>query len=191
MVTSALICFEDIFPQLARDGGREAPDFLVNLTNDGWFGQSAEQWQHAASALFRSVENGLPLIRCANNGLTCWIDSRGRLHGVLRDSSGNVYGPAFATFEIPLLAAGRQIPRPSIVAMGTGSAGPVLPGQSARCFGSFGDTSARITHILGWTEPRRDPAAAAQAACSSVSRKPCKWRTRVGWRNLRRALASI
>ena len=49
---------------LAREAADDDTDFLVNLTNDGWFGESAAQWQHAAAALFRAVENGLPLIRC-------------------------------------------------------------------------------------------------------------------------------
>ena len=71
-----LICFEDIFPHLAREYAEDDTDFLVNLTNNGWFGEGAAQWQHAAGALFRAVENGLPLIRCSNNGLTCWVDSR-------------------------------------------------------------------------------------------------------------------
>ena len=104
--TSVLICFEDVFPHLARRGVEPRTDFLVNLTNDGWFGESAEQWQHAFSGLFRAVENHLPLVRCCNNGLSCWVDARGRLQEILRDEQGRVYGPGFMTVEIPLLAAG-------------------------------------------------------------------------------------
>src|SRR5262249_25713520 len=72
---SVLICFEDIFPHFTRAYVEEDTDFLLNLTNNGWFGESAAQWQHAANAVFRAVENGLPLVRCANNGLTCWVDA--------------------------------------------------------------------------------------------------------------------
>ncbi|PYJ61568.1 MAG: hypothetical protein DME24_06155 [Verrucomicrobia bacterium] len=72
-----LICFEDVIPGLARESSGDDIDFMLNLTNDGWFGESAAQWQQAANAVFRAVENGLPLVRCTNNGLTCWIDSRG------------------------------------------------------------------------------------------------------------------
>lgn len=100
--TSVLICFEDVFPHLARSDITAKTDFLVNLTNDGWFGESAEQWQHAFTALFRSVETGLPLIRCCNNGLTCWIDAQGRLRDVLRDSRGTIYGKGFLLVELPL-----------------------------------------------------------------------------------------
>jgi len=106
--TATLICFEDVFPQLVREYANDETDFLVNLTNDGWFGEGAEQWQHAASAVFRSVENGLPLVRCCNNGLTCWIDSRGRLREIFRDKSGSVYGAGVMTAQIPVLAPGEK-----------------------------------------------------------------------------------
>jgi apolipoprotein N-acyltransferase len=99
---SPLICFEDVFPGVARDAANDDTDFLVNLTNDGWFRQSAEQWQHMANAVFRAVENGVPLVRCANNGITCWIDAGGRVWGILKDKSGSVYGAGSMTVEIPI-----------------------------------------------------------------------------------------
>ena len=106
--TQVLICFEDTFPQLARTELNPDTDFLVNLTNDGWFDESAAQWQQAASGLFRAVETRLPLIRCANNGLTCWIDARGVLREIFRDGAGSVYGPGFLTVEIPLAPEGAE-----------------------------------------------------------------------------------
>jgi apolipoprotein N-acyltransferase len=109
--TSVLICFEDIFPHLAREYADDDTDFLVNITNNGWFGEGAAQWQHGASALFRAIENGLPLIRCSNNGLTCWVDERGRIQRYFRDRNGTIYGPGFMTVEIPLLADGAKRPR--------------------------------------------------------------------------------
>ena len=105
--TATLICFEDIFPDFVREYADDDTDFLVNLTNDGWFGQGSAQWQQAAAATFRAIENGLPLLRCANNGLTCWIDARGQIRDLLRDARGTVYGPGTMTVEIPLLAAGQ------------------------------------------------------------------------------------
>jgi apolipoprotein N-acyltransferase len=104
---STLICFEDIFPQEARLHVTTDTDFLLNLTNDGWFGDGAEQWQHAANAVFRAVENGVPLVRCANNGLTCWIDAQGRLREIFR-AGDSVYAPGFLTVHIPLRPAGNQ-----------------------------------------------------------------------------------
>jgi apolipoprotein N-acyltransferase len=100
--TSPLICYEDMFPQLGRQAVRDDTDFLVNLTNDGWFGQSAEQWQHMAGAVFRAVENGVPLVRCCNNGVTCWIDATGRVREIFRDNNGSVYGMGTLTIDLPL-----------------------------------------------------------------------------------------
>ena len=100
---SPLICFEDTFPGTARKAAQDDIDFLVNLTNDGWFGNSAEQWQHLANAVFRAVENGLPLLRCANNGVTCLIDGHGRIEKIFRDQNGSEYGQGALTVEIPLL----------------------------------------------------------------------------------------
>jgi apolipoprotein N-acyltransferase len=108
--TSTLICFEDIFPQLAPEYVDEDTDFLVNLTNNGWFGEGAAQWQHAAGALFRAVENGLPLVRCSNNGLTCWMDGCGRLREIFRDPEGSIYGAGSLTIELPLPAPGQKHP---------------------------------------------------------------------------------
>lgn len=105
---SVLICFEDTFPHLARSYVEPDTDFLINLTNDGWFGESAAQWQHAANAVFRAVENGLPLVRCANNGLTCWIDARGGMHEVYFPGSPNLYQAGFKTASVPLQAPGER-----------------------------------------------------------------------------------
>jgi apolipoprotein N-acyltransferase len=102
---SVLICFEDMFAQEAREHAGPDTDFLVNLSNDGWFGHGAEQWQQAASGIFRAVENGVPLLRCTNDGLTCWADAQGRLRQI-HSVSGNVYGPGFIIARIPLLAPG-------------------------------------------------------------------------------------
>jgi apolipoprotein N-acyltransferase len=103
-----LICFEDVFPHFVRSSVDDGTDLLLNLTNDGWFGRSAAQWQHAASAVFRAVENGLPLVRCTNNGLTCWVDARGRMVEILGLSSGDVYAAGFLTAVIPLPAAAQK-----------------------------------------------------------------------------------
>jgi len=100
---SPLICFEDVFPSLARDAVNGDTDFLVNLTNDGWFRQSAEQWQHMANAVFRAVENGRPLVCCANNGITCWVDANGRVRKIFKDKTGSVYGVGAMTVQIPIV----------------------------------------------------------------------------------------
>ncbi|MDB6065762.1 MAG: Apolipoprotein N-acyltransferase [Pedosphaera sp.] len=105
---SVLICYEDVFPHLAREYVFDDTDFLVNLTNNGWFGEGSAQWQHAAAALFRAVENGIPLVRCSNNGLTCWIDSCGRLRQVFKSDSDGIYGPGYMIARVPVLAPGEK-----------------------------------------------------------------------------------
>ena len=80
---ACLICFESIFPDLSRDDVRSGAKWLVNVTNDEWFGNSAAIGQHAAMAVFRAVENHVPLARCANTGLTMMVDANGRVRGKL------------------------------------------------------------------------------------------------------------
>jgi apolipoprotein N-acyltransferase len=101
-----LICFEDVFPHLVTEYVSDDTDFLVNLTNNGWFGEGAAQWQHAAAAIFRAVENGVPLVRCSNNGLTGWVDSCGRLRQVFESEGQGIYGRGFLLAQIPLLNPG-------------------------------------------------------------------------------------
>lgn len=106
---SVLICFEDCFPHEARRHAGPDVDFLLNLTNNGWFGEGAAQWQHAQGAVFRAVENGRPLVRCANNGLTGWVDARGRIFETRFAGGGDIYGTGFQVVQVPLAAA----PRPT------------------------------------------------------------------------------
>lgn len=73
-----LICYEAIFPTEIVQGA-ERPGMLVNVTNDGWFGDSIGPHQHLHQARVRAVEQGLPLIRSANNGISAVIDSQGRI----------------------------------------------------------------------------------------------------------------
>lgn len=76
---SVLICYEAIFPELARSAVKSGAKALVNITNDGWFGNSAAPYQHLAMAGFRAVENRVWLIRAANTGISAVFDPTGRL----------------------------------------------------------------------------------------------------------------
>ncbi len=74
----ALVCYEALFPGAIVDGA-ERPGMMINVTNDGWFGNSTGPRQHLHQARVRAVEEGAPLIRAANNGVSAIIDSRGRM----------------------------------------------------------------------------------------------------------------
>jgi apolipoprotein N-acyltransferase len=77
-----LICFESIFPALARQQTKNGAELLVNLTNDAWYGRSSAPWQHLSMAVFRAVENRRSLSRAANTGISGFIDPLGRMHGL-------------------------------------------------------------------------------------------------------------
>lgn len=71
------ICYEAIFPDRLVDDA-ERPQVIINVTNDGWFGRSTGPWQHLAQARLRAIEQGLPMIRAANTGISAVIDAHGR-----------------------------------------------------------------------------------------------------------------
>ena len=75
---SPLVCYEVIFPWMSADASVR-PQWLVNVTNDGWYGDSPGPYQHFAAARMRAIEQGLPLARAANTGISALIDPYGRV----------------------------------------------------------------------------------------------------------------
>ncbi len=110
---AALICYEIVFPDEVP-GTKTRPAFLVNVTNDGWFGVSPGPYQHLEQARLRAAENGLPLARAANTGVSAMIDPYGRLlsslplneAGLIRAALPEALAPTFYAlygYSLPLL----------------------------------------------------------------------------------------
>jgi apolipoprotein N-acyltransferase len=74
-----LICFESIFPSIAREEVRRGADLLVNITSDGWFGRSLGPVEHFELARFRAIEVGRAIVRCARTGISAIVDANGRV----------------------------------------------------------------------------------------------------------------
>ena len=92
----AFICYEAIFPDLARLFARDGALLLVDITNDAWYGRTSAPYQHLAMATFRAVENGKYLVRAANTGITAVVDPRGRLL-----ESTSLFEPALIVRDVP------------------------------------------------------------------------------------------
>ena len=78
-----MICYEAIIPRWTRKlVGKRDPNVLINITNDAWFGTSSAPMQHFTMAVLRAVENGVPIIRAANTGISGYISAMGEISGM-------------------------------------------------------------------------------------------------------------
>lgn len=97
-----LVCYEDIFPALARGSVRAGAELIFVATNNAWYREEGCAEQHAAHSVLRAVENRRPVLRCGNGGWSGWIDAYGTIREVLRDEAGSTYfrgGGNFTVFQ--------------------------------------------------------------------------------------------
>lgn len=95
-----LVCYEDIFPSLARSSVNAGADLLFVATNNAWFGEGSGAWQHAAHSVLRAVETRRPVLRTGNGGWSGWIDDHGHIRHITLDRSGSIYFQGVDTAEI-------------------------------------------------------------------------------------------
>ncbi len=104
---SVLVCFEDVFPELARMFVRRGAQLLITITNDAWFGDTAAAYQHAQASTMRAIELGVPMVRAANTGWSGCIDARGRwLTSVHRDDGHELFIDGVAACSVTPGAGG-------------------------------------------------------------------------------------
>jgi apolipoprotein N-acyltransferase len=100
------ICYEDVMPyvcrEFARGEGRKRVDFLLNISNDGWFGRGVQQPQHLAICVFRAVENRVGIARAVNTGISGFIKPTGRLHDLVAGDPSHRW-PGIAGYSVARL----------------------------------------------------------------------------------------
>lgn len=100
---AALVCFEDVFPELSRRFVLRGARFLVNITNDAWYNETSAAEQHFQASVFRAVENRVYLARAANTGISAIIRPDGTAAAMVKDAGGKpIFVRGFAVSGIPL-----------------------------------------------------------------------------------------
>jgi apolipoprotein N-acyltransferase len=96
-----IICWEIVFPDLFRQFVNNGANFMLNITNEGWFGEAA-LYQMLAISVFRAVENRISVARAANTGISCFIDPCGRIIAKVKNGSRDTLVEGYITRGIPL-----------------------------------------------------------------------------------------
>ena len=99
-----IICYEDILPGIVRKLSASEPHVLVNMTNDAWFGKTAEPMLHLAVAMLRSVEQRKWLVRSTNTGVSAFVDPNGR---IVQKTS--IYEPEILRQSVAMMNYGRTV----------------------------------------------------------------------------------
>ncbi len=98
----SLVCYEDVFPSLARESAQAGADLFFVATNNAWYGEEGGAPQHAAHSVLRAVENRRPVMRAGNGGWSGWIDAYGTVRDVLYNAEGSIYfrgGGPYTVFQ--------------------------------------------------------------------------------------------
>lgn len=101
-----LICWEVLFPDLTRSFVKKGANFLVNLSNEAWFGKSAVPYQILCISVFRAVENRVNLVRSTNTGISCFIDPYGRITDRVINGGQDIFVEGTLTRDIYLSPTG-------------------------------------------------------------------------------------
>jgi apolipoprotein N-acyltransferase len=103
------ICYEDVIPDIFRgfvcdDAGHKRVDFMLNISNDGWFGHGTQQAQHLVNCAFRAIENRIGIARAVNTGISGFIDPDGQWRDLVQGPGGglNAGGTGFSVARIKL-----------------------------------------------------------------------------------------
>ncbi|HRP69013.1 MAG TPA: apolipoprotein N-acyltransferase, partial [Turneriella sp.] len=99
MKAMPLVCYEVILPNFAQafdNKTSDAAQFIINITNDAWFGDSVESIQHLTLGVMRAIELRLPIVRATNSGISAYIASNGSVHGKTR-----LFERVNAVYEVP------------------------------------------------------------------------------------------
>lgn len=96
----SLVCYEDIFPALARQSVQAGAQVLFVATNNAWYGEEGGAEQHAAHSVLRAVETRRPVMRCGNGGWSGFIDAYGSVREVLFDQHGSIYFRGGGSYKV-------------------------------------------------------------------------------------------
>jgi len=97
-----VICWESIFPGLVRPFLQRGADLIINITNEAWFVERVASYQFLSMNVFRAVEHRVSMVRCANTGISCFIDPYGKVTGRVQRDGEDIFVRGFLTREVPI-----------------------------------------------------------------------------------------
>lgn len=103
---SGLVCYEVIFPSAVINKSQQRPGWMINVTNDGWYGNTSGPYQHLEMTRFRAIEEGLPIVRAANTGISAVFDAYGQKVGIIGLGKQDILDVILPspTYHVPLYA---------------------------------------------------------------------------------------